>query len=135
MLSGGRLSDVLDPLSLNLAPVPDLYEAFMKTLLKPAPRPRSTVVVPKAQHEALVDGDNAGGHGNGGKKFNHRREGGRGVQAKGKGKGRMGYGSGNEVVVTGRNEMSVTGGEGMVIDDRLLAMFAKKMKAAHKVSK
>lgn len=33
-----QASDILDPSSLNLPTVSDLYEPFMKTLLKPAPR-------------------------------------------------------------------------------------------------
>lgn len=36
--SGKRASDVLDPSTVNLAPVPDMYQAFMRTLLKPAPQ-------------------------------------------------------------------------------------------------
>lgn len=36
--SGQRASDVLDPSTINLAPVPDIYQAFMRTLLKPAPQ-------------------------------------------------------------------------------------------------
>eukprot|EP00903_Cladosiphon_okamuranus_P017264 g15909.t1 len=36
--SGQRASDVLDPSTVNLAPVPDMYQAFMRTLLKPAPQ-------------------------------------------------------------------------------------------------
>lgn len=46
--SGGRTSDILDPSSINLAPVPDLYQAFMKTLLKPAPKPRNTAPMGEA---------------------------------------------------------------------------------------
>lgn len=33
-----RASDVLDPSTVNLAPVPDMYTAFMRTLIKPAPQ-------------------------------------------------------------------------------------------------
>ncbi|CAM9433399.1 unnamed protein product [Ectocarpus sp. 13 AM-2016] len=35
--SGQRASDILDPSTINLAPVPDMYQAFMSTLVKPAP--------------------------------------------------------------------------------------------------
>lgn len=45
--SGERVSDILDPSTINLAPVPDLYEAFMKTLLKPAPA--------QSRHKAILD--------------------------------------------------------------------------------
>lgn len=36
--SGQRTSDILDPSTVNLAPVPDMYTAFMRTLIKPAPQ-------------------------------------------------------------------------------------------------
>ena len=36
--SGQRASDILDPSTINLAPVPDMYQAFMRTMLKPAPQ-------------------------------------------------------------------------------------------------
>ncbi|CAM9483119.1 unnamed protein product, partial [Ectocarpus fasciculatus] len=35
--TGQRASDILDPSTVNLAPVPDMYQAFMSTLVKPAP--------------------------------------------------------------------------------------------------
>lgn len=116
---------MLDPLSLNLAPVPDLYEAFMKTLLKPARRPR-----PAAHSEQEASSNARGGPAD----RADRRE----RSKRGKG-GSAGVEAEGRVLVTSAGSRAGGGGSGAtglagyskpVIDERLVAVFTKKLRAA-----
>lgn len=105
-----RASDILDPSSINLAPVPDLYQAFMKTLLKPAPEAPNTVALggrqQRQQTAAARKGTDTGGASDGSTAGKANRHG--------------WWGAG---VVAGK------GSSRAVMDHGLLAALSAKMKA------
>ncbi|CBJ32024.1 expressed unknown protein [Ectocarpus siliculosus] len=96
--SGQRVSDILDPSTINLAPVPDMYQAFMSTLVKPAPL--------QQQQKSRM----------GGAPFDNTLAGGAGSKpSKGRGRGHRG---GDKGLVTPPS----------VVEEGLLSMLAKKLK-------
>lgn len=100
--SGRRASDILDPSSIHLAPVPDLYEAFMATLLKPAPQSQRKVGADRALAGSGVQASAARGSGAAD----------RGA-GRGKGKGKRG---GAKIVAA-------------AVDEGLLSVLAEQLKA------
>lgn len=97
--SGQRVSDILDPSTINLAPVPDMYTAFMRTLIKPAPQQQQQRIASSARL-ATADASLALG-------VNKVP------------KGRQGKRGGDKGLVS----------TPAVMDEGLLAVFAKKLKA------
>lgn len=104
--SGQRASDVLDPSTVNLAPVPDMYQAFMRTLLKPAPQQQQKQQRAAGGAPLSVGGATlAGGVG--------------GAGIGGSSKGRKGKRGGDRGLVS----------PPCVMDEGLLSVLSKKLKA------
>lgn len=102
--SGQRASDVLDPSTVNLAPVPDMYQAFMRTLVKPAPRQqRQRAAAGGAPFGAAAGATLAGAGAGGG----------------GVAKGRKGKRGGDRGLVSPPS----------VVEEGLLSVLSKKLKA------
>lgn len=116
--SGRRLSDVLDPSSLNLAPVPEMYEAFMKTLLKPARqqrRPESTSTSVSDEGRGASDGGSKKGRrGAGGAKSLEDAD-----KEKGLGLGGLGFASDGGTGESGESKPA--------FDEELLALFTERI--------
>lgn len=117
--SGRRLSDVLDPSSLNLAPVPEMYEAFMKTLLKPARQQRP--VLDEGRGASDGGSKKKGRRGAGGAKSLEDAE-----KEKGLGLGGLGFATDGGTGELGESKPA--------FDEELLALFTKRIMSGDGVS-